>query len=998
MHLFNVKILRKLPKKCIAFVLSAAMSASILSSNSIDMVNADVAEPTSSIGQNEQIQEEIPNAAEQETPGAVEETPAPTQPNDGQSTAPDTAEQGVEEEKQPETVTPPATEQDGAKPEEVTPNTDAGSQKPEAAAPGNGESDKKPDVAEEKPGEEAPAEEEQETGAADEEMPQVENFEDRLNAPAFRFDPGPAEGELEIDNHRYVTSIDLIDHYKPSASFSNGDGHILAYYPQRANFPEMHNPAEIGKNYFALGTKDCRVPGKNQDGEKQVVATTSTFELNYRRPFIIKGQVKLTHPDNADGFAIAFHNDRDFSVENTGGSLGLYYHRDNANGNARGVSCATVMEIDTWYNRDAEDAYAEPRNYQGHHMAIVETAEEGDANANPNQNVCEKRNGLLDYTPIRNTNMFTQLTDFTVEWIPYQKLVFTYGVGYKVEVPYQKLKYLSAITEGKYANGEVQTGRGLVTFAASVNMKKAQDSIYLKLTEMRYTDVQPRITVEPYTAAPEKQDLDTSKPVRYVMPGERFGVMSELENEKETHEKIDEYLYLNLLKPDWNQQASAVLPREGRISFWDEEKKWYTYPQDNMDFPMYVHFRSKVHTAGVAKYRYDVRPDQNLKNGEHGYIKYQYKSGVLGMTQIVHEGEIPVRARNAIESNNKTDFDFIRVDNTADITEDSMWDGIRAKSSDFNNNAWVTLDRRTPNVQGMTVKYEYFVDGKSHGTTFPTITAEDRCKVYSLKVTITDDNNDDRLTNSVTKVMYAADYAEQKDGILILADNSKAEIIETKLNVRDPELFKEEVIQNTGAKAFTYSVNEGIGEAQKLSVDFKDTTKGNTPWMNNRGKLDQNVGKHYIKVYVESKPSVAIYPQQTVTINSWSYDDGHNNDITEGVPGYIIIPSGIGLERGKDAIEGTAKVKYVGYDSDKRYEVETDRTITLNSRLDAQAHFQVEVTGESVNGDKTFVGTLSKDVTEKTITLRSINDAMEVTKNKDTWIGSLTFYIKQANP
>ncbi len=812
--------------------------------------------------------------------------------------------------------------------------------------------------------------------------------EDEVDFPVF----APVSLLAKSGDNRYVTSIDLEHYYKPSSIYSTHGGTPISYYPDRgAGKPnKLAPPYTIGSNYFKLGSHNYRAGGN--DGTKQVVTmTTNGFTVNFRRPFVIDGYINIQK--GADGFAIGFHPARDFNVNNTGGSFGFYKHPNNNVSKGDGLGNATVMEVDTWHNwNDGEKAYAEPQQRKAH-ISIIETLDNGQVD---NQYSISERPGLKSnsyFDPAYGQNVY-----FKIEYNPIgtkDNIKFTYGdkvisaglddgSGIKLQQLY-KLKEFE------------KDGRGHISFSASVDMKEVSRNVdygvLLQLDNFRYTDIEPKIAVEPYRYSSDYvgQKLD------YVMPQEQFSVLNYLINQKNTQTNIDDFLFMDTLKPDWLSSPEKI-PLDSTVDFYTEEGRWYKdYDSQNVfDDRLIAYFRSENHTHGAARYRYKITVPEGLALGEQSKITYKYRSGVLGMTQIVHEGSIPVRAQNLITSNNNHKIDFVQVGSPEEITEAKLWENIQVKSSADTSNQLETLAVGQKKAQGMNVTYEYFADGQKVNQKFPAASEIQKGKVYAIKVTITDENGDDRLTNSVTKLVYAADHVNKTDKQLILANNSQIPVSETQLNVMNMDTFKEDVLKYTSAAAYTIT-DDGVIK-NDVVVDFANPQH---KWTNSAGTvLDKEVGKHPVHIYTKDNPALFILPEQEVTDNTWSYDDGSGNDTTDGVPGYIIIPRFIELKKGDDKLTGESTVKFAQYDSDKTYSVSVNRVTSLKSVKTPDKFFEVFAQGQADpnGGDRVVIGNLSKTNPEQKFTLQSGPEALDITNVEDTWVGQLTFTFKLMTP
>ena len=980
-------------RRSVAFVLTMVMLCSVVIGNIGVVMANDIPEQE---GNTAAVEELLPQS--QTEPAQPEQAVQPDEP-DGTAT--------------PETETPQGTEE--AEVPQLPEETEAPQASDEAEMPQAPEKPEAPQGTEQAEVPQAPEEPEAPQVTDRAELPQlpvvteVPQVLDEAEAPQIpEEEMGMEEGILPENDpfstyrmgggtdysylNRYETSINLEDRYTFSASFADRGGNLITWYPMHsANEPSKikHPPFVVHGDQFFLGTNSYTATDGRQ-GVKQVVAGTTKFRLDFRRPFVIEGLVRLNSMgSNADGIAFALHNDKNFVLRNSGGSFGVYQHPTNENAKKPGLSHATVMEVDTFWNSDAEGAYAEPRSHQPH-MSIIETIHDGQTYSNKNPHNLAGRGGLLanSYLSQEMLNGLGSYRKFQIEWKPglygnEGSLTFTYD-GMTISVPSSHLVQLQRMVKKETIDNKPQDGKGYFTIAASMNQETAKNQVAVQMTRMQYTDVEPEITVQPQKA----DDTDTN--IDYVVPGYQFTVMTNLKNIKKATEPLDDFLHQEKMMPQW-EPSTQCLPVETAIDYYKVDKKWYE--NFSKEFPLYVEFRSEQHSAGVSRYRYETTAPDTLPYGSRSQIDYEYWSGEFGMTQIHHKGAIPVRAKNNITSNGKQNVDVIVVNSVDEISRDKLWENIEVDSSGSDSYVPEKIGVEQATAQDMNIRYEYYVDGRklASGEAFPTQIQSG--VVYALKVTIQDAQGDERLENSVMKVMCAAEHHQEAGDLHLFANNATVPISETVLNKTPVEKFKQDVLQNTSAAAYT--ITKDTIQKVDVMVNFEDA---NHKWTIRNGVFDQNKGVHTIAMYAEADgKQVTVTPTQEVTENTWSYDDGNGNNTDTGTPGYIIIPRYVELKQGENNLYGEAVVRFAGYDSGKVYTVTAGRTVTMESAVDSARNFDVTVQGTAVadHNDRVLIGDLSMGEAEKHVRLQSERDALDKIKQADTWKGHLTFYIEQ---
>lgn len=795
-------------------------------------------------------------------------------------------------------------------------------------------------------------------------------------------------------------SLNLQNSYDVTASFATPGGTNVGFYPEDSN---------VFSAPFVLGEKDLIFgdAAAARNGVKQVVTVSSKFKVNYRRAFRITGFVSV--PINPDGFAVAFHrdegeNNQGFKSKNSAGSFGFYKHSGgNNHARYRGLEHATVMEVDSFWNQDAQGAYGEP-NRAIRHIAIQETGAEGLMTGLQNQSYYKDgRTGLINYIDATNAP-FDRLVPFTIEWggryadgldSKYKGLSFTYG-GYNVKAPNTQLVKMREIMD---ANNHF----GYITFSGSAVMNEVKTPFKLTLSQFQYVDVDPTINtkINPNPTSDHREN--------YVMPGERFTIQHEFYNKKNTEESLMDDMYLKTLKPKWVRNAENLTLDTG-ISYHTEEGQWLENYDRGKGFSqgLYVFYHTKLYQNDTAKYRYQVTAPGGLALGTRSAIEFQYNIGGTGMTQTVHKGEFPVRANNKITSNNKTDVDLIPVNSVSQITEQKLWENIRVDSSGLNGSGTEyreeLLGFKEMSKQDMNVDYVYYENDRQVGKTLPTPVAGN---VYGLKVTITDKNGDPRLTNSVMKVMYAGQYKSGKEisgsngirtGKVLFANDSTAPIVATQLNTMRVDAFVNHVRANTSPRVYNVTKDNITTANDEARVDTSHWLHPN--FMTN---LDKKAGKHQVGIYISDHADTLIQVFQTVTDNAYSVDDGVN--AANGTTGYVIIPSGIELVDKKEGnvrkIVAEPQIFFAQYLTNTRYDVYVTKSVELINTRDPNKKFTVNssrIDAGTPGPNENYIGTIGNG-NGKNNPLRfkleaNRDEHADIIDNGSSWKGTLTFSFR----
>ncbi len=700
----------------------------------------------------------------------------------------------------------------------------------------------------------------------------------------------------------------------------------------------------IASNQLMLGKKH-----DNAGYSVQTVGVTNKNAIDYNRNFTLRGEAFVSWAP--DGFAIAFHNEEGYEVQNVGGSLGMYKDvSDNESARNPGVPNAIVFEVDTFNNprpryNDTDRGSGDDRIKK---IAMNITDSEGVVRSEPAVN-----NNVIDMN-----DLFEKWANFSVEWNAIENKA-TFNIGNN-----------TIVYQSEAAGNKLKASPGYYTITSGVNFNYSYAVPNgIRVSSFDYTDYNPFISTKMMVKDSEKS---------YAIPNETVTIRSEIKNLKQSLIEIDGVLNLyDLLLDGQGENLKISEVRMGK-DINNLQKYEGTFDYDNS---LPIKFPAQSENYYVE---YDVSVP-NLQNyGKTNKLNCRVRLGEKGMSQIEDVADIEIRNNPSLVSkitgNPKEKYDVIHLeDENIDTLQNKLWQDIFAKTAVGTEEKIV----KESNGESVNVEGEYSIDFIPQSQ-FPI--SINRKNTYGIRITVKD-KNDDRLTNSFIRYVGISNYMVSNNEKFLFAD-SLPEILETKLNLYKEDDFQPYMIESAKARAFSVEEN-GIASAENIKVNKEG-------WINSKGYADKNVGEYNVNMGIESDfDNVNLNIIQKVLPNTWSYRKRNTTDIDEtyvnGSYGYIIIPSHINLKKNGEKIAADDKVEFVGYNTDKTYLVTAIKNFEMTNAQDG-SKLQIEIRAEgSTDGTNENIGTIGNGV-KLPFRLEALNK-----KNigEGFWKGSITFKFKQ---
>lgn len=176
-------------------------------------------------------------------------------------------------------------------------------------------------------------------------------FSGKINLDLIIEDEGIKE-DKEIETYKMVEVIEInknADLYnknkfieKINASNIDLNGQFVisgksSYYGGDRDAKLDSEVASVKDNTIVIGNKGI---SSDRNRVQQTGMVTSKYQLDFNRPFFIKGNLKML--SSPDGMCLAFHDVKDLKVSGTGGSLGIYLNRE--------IDKGLFLEVDTANN------------------------------------------------------------------------------------------------------------------------------------------------------------------------------------------------------------------------------------------------------------------------------------------------------------------------------------------------------------------------------------------------------------------------------------------------------------------------------------------------------------------------------------------------------------------------------------------------------------------------------------------------------------------------
>lgn len=700
----------------------------------------------------------------------------------------------------------------------------------------------------------------------------------------------------------------------------------------------------VSKNEIFLGKKDCN------GWTRQTINLTSKYSVDFKRNFKISGRLNLT--SNPEGFAIGFHNDKDYISKNTGGSMGIYHSDYEGNTSLNdGLNKAVVVEVDNYENSHFGDDGSEKRS---HHLGINTTDDKGNANK-------------VSIKKITN-NYFNKLVDFELDWI-----------GNENKIKFNLAGNIIESTLDNDITNKLKETEGYYTIATGINYDYGSGNNKIIIDGFKYTDIQSQITT---TISTLKKD--------YAIPKEKVTVTHEIKNEKST---IELYDVLNLGKMKIDNAGNNLTISNIKVGESLDELRPYTDKNGIFDdnTPMLVKYPVN---RGSYYVQYEVEiPD--LKNyGSTNNLDYEVLLGQKGMTQISSNGSLEVRNKPSLVTKKdgqiKELFDVFNVSRVEDVNSDTFWQEFYVKTATGDETKLLTENN---NASDLKIKWHYCVDLHSYGNSLP-INVE-KNKIYSMYLQVSDEN-DSRLTNTFKRYIVIADYISTDSDYYVYGSDSKA-ISETKLVTLSEKEFKEYVKDNTKPGALKH-IKNGDMEIKDVDVDTID-------WLDSNDTPYKLPGEQPINLFVSEQPVVKLQVNQEVTENTWNYD---TKDRTEenGASGFIVIPKSINMGSGsgkdKDKLVAEGNIFFANYDAkDVRYKLYVDKEFKLTKTDDVSNQINVISSflgAEDKGNNRLFIDTMHLGYHKGnplTINFKALRSKENKIKGK--WNGNVTFYFERVN-
>lgn len=712
----------------------------------------------------------------------------------------------------------------------------------------------------------------------------------------------------------------------------------------------------INDTYYSINPVNKIEFGKLSETNyiRQTIALTSKFAVDYKKDFVIEGKANIS--GNPEGFAVAFHNDKNYEAKNSGGSLGVYRDGLDAFSKNQGVPEAVVVEVDTYNN----DPRLGDLTSGGKHIGITRTYSDGGINQYKIQRI--------------EDSVLNNEVDFKIEWKASENGVyFTFG-GYSIEL------------RNNVMGDALKRKEGVFTISTGVYESKNS----LTIEDFRYTDLEPSIKTAIGVQSGNNKD--------YAISNEMITITHEIKNNIAVNKQLDDELSLKTMKIDGEENDLTISNiRTGT----DKNNLVNADPGKIFDSnnPLEVFYPAD---SQVYYVQYDIKVPELENYGEFNSLNCEVLLGEGGMTQISSSPEKPVLIKNKPAVYTKksesliTKSDIVEVENISGVTKESLWKELYAKVA-----AAQPIENKLISEQDtfsdMKVEWEYYLNGNKLES-FPENIKKGN--IYSLKVKITD-KLDTRLNNEFTRVMVIKENVVQMDDYYIYAEDSKP-VSETKLVTLTQNGFKDYVKNESKAKAFKINTQTGLVEFKAIDVNL-------TGWLDGQGNLYKLPGASTIELFISEKTDALIRIAQDVTENTWSYD--RDQLPTEnGASGFIVIPKGIDMEGGtgndKNSIVGKGEIFFANYQNadSVKYNIYIDKTFEINKNGDSSNIVNVTTSSNDATDEGGSnrlkvenVGWSNHGGQEKAIIYNFKATRENVDKEKGRWEGNVTFYFERVS-
>ncbi len=739
----------------------------------------------------------------------------------------------------------------------------------------------------------------------------------------------------------------------------------------------------INENSVVLGNED------RKNWTRQTIVLTSKYSVDFNRSFKIKGRASLS--SSPEGFAIGFHNDKDYISKNTGGSMGIYYSEDDGSTSLNpGLNRAVVVEVDNFENSTFGD---NGQHSIGHHIAVNITGAKGEV-----INFARKNIG---------NDCFGKLIDFEVDWFGSEnKLKFNFG-GNIIEYTYAQ----------DVAN-KLKSAPGYYSIATGINYEYASGNNTIILDSFKYTDVDPKIEVyariydsgmtpdgyvdtDSIYSTAELKDRDLSK---YLGTGQTLNIKLAFNNAKQSNGEFIDYFKLEKLQIG-NRQLDIV---QGSISFQESDGDVIAKPDLVFDRNNSIQIKYPAN-KGVFNVYMKVRlPDDlrlNINDYDPKVLPYLQLGFLLGQKGMSQQGI----SRNVAVA-------------TAPITEGFTWALDVGSSPAESPSAGTDFDKeKLARVQ----LYDEIVTGEKRSLSIAI--KEGTVDLKHLQHYYFDDNKDMFVPITPEEFVNSSQTTKGETGLYAyefsVSDKRRSKVTDTEL------------VSNKAVGRYTLNANEkGSGKnsfiltnANEITLSETEiSTIGNTEDFKNylikklsikgyEDNGDLNVKKANIDIDFKNldiaNPKPGNYP---VTVNAFNADKSSysNKNITIKVTeidasGYIVIPKYVNMESGsgvdKDKLVAESEIFFANYPSatNVSYGVSVEKQFNLIKTDDSSSIVPVTSasnSGQDVGNNKLYIGIINNQNTKGNgLNVKFTAPREVVDRSKGKWSGNVTFYFERSN-
>lgn len=739
---------------------------------------------------------------------------------------------------------------------------------------------------------------------------------------------------------------------------------------------------------------------------RQTIVLTSKYSVDFKRNFTINGKANLS--SIPEGFAIGFHNDKDYISQNTGGSMGIYHSVEDGDTSLNdGLNEALVVEVDSFHNPTFGDN--DVNWTTGHYLSVNTTYSKGNVITTTNKEI--------------GNDFFNKFVDFEIEWFESDnKIKFNFG-GNIIETK----------IDNDIAN-KLKSSPGYYSIATGINYEFGLGTNTIIMDSFKYTDMEPignlgyariyanGLNPEGYFEAASEystanlQDRDLNK---YLGTGQTLDIKLAFSNAKQSAVELPDYL--NIEKLQIGSRNLDIVP--GSIAFQENDGK--VIPQPDLVFdrntPLQIKYPANKGVFNVymkVKLPDDLRLNINYYDPKVlPYLQAEFLLGKKGMTQKLISRNVAVA--------------------TAPITEGYIWafgvgtspaqSSVAGTDFDKEKLARVQLydeivpedqEKRSLNtaLQEGTVKLKqsqhyYFDDNKNM---FVPITPEEfayssktikgETGVYAYEFDVSDNRRSkvvapELISNkSVGKYTLNAKGKGSGKNSFILTSANEITLSETEIsNIVNTEDFKNYLIQKLSIKGYEDNGDLNVKKAN-IEIDLKN--------------LDINDPKpgDYTVTIKASNADGSAYSNKNITVkvteNTWSYDTPDRTE-ENGASGYIVIPKYVNMKGGsgvdKDKLVAESEIFFANYPSatNVSYGVSVEKQFNLIKTDDPSS--KVLVTSSSDNGqdeanNKWYIGKIGNQNTKgKGLNVKFTASRDVVDRSKGKWRGDVTFYFSRVS-